>query len=205
MKRFMLTVVIGFGALLFSSGLHADTFTINFDNLQDSQVVGSAYAANGVIFSGAVIATAGITLNESDFPPRSGNNVVIDATGPITLSFATPVSAFSGFFTYLAPLTLDGFGSSNQLLATATSAFSQNFVSSGNQPNELISLVSATGMTFVTITGDPTGGSFALDDVSFTPVPTVPEPDALSLILASGYVLLIRRRRSPIRESPASF
>ena len=206
MKRFMLAVVMGFCALLLSGGLHADTITINFDNLQDSQVVGSAYATNGVIFSGAVIATAGISLNESDFPPHSGNNVVIDATGPITLNFATPVSTFSGFFTYLAPLTLDGFGSSNQLLATATSGFSQNFVSSGNQPNELISLASATGMSFVTITGNPTGGSFALDDVSITPVPGVPEPDALWLILAGGCVLLIRHRRSPMilkRTSPS--
>ena len=193
MKGFIHNVVICFCLLFLGGRLYADTVTINFDNLQDSQVVGSAYASSGVIFNGAVVATGGISLNEADFPPHSGNNVVVDFTGPITLAFTTPISTFSGFFTYTESLTLDGFGTSNQLLATATSAFSQNFVSSGNPPNELISLSSTTGMTSITITGDPLGQSFALDDVSLTTAATVPEPGELSLIV-TGVLLVIGRQ-----------
>lgn len=194
MKRLIYSATLSICSLLFSTRLCADTITINFDNLQDSQVVGAAYASSGVIFSGAVVATAGVSLNELEFPPHSGSNVVVDATGPIMLSFATPVSTFSGYFTYAEPLTLDGFGASNQLLANASSALLANYASTGNQPNELIQLASAAGISSITITGEPAGSSFALDDVTFTTAP-VPEPGTLSLITMGGCLLLFRLQR----------
>src|SRR6266404_2412581 len=110
-------------AVLVAPLASADTVTINFENLGDSTIIGSSYVANGVIFSGAAIATAGFSLNDAEFPPHSGVNVAIDATGPITLSFSTPISSFLGFFTYAAPISLTGFNTSNQSIATATSLF----------------------------------------------------------------------------------
>jgi hypothetical protein len=172
--------------------------SLDFENLSDSTSVGSAYASSGVIFTNALIATAGFSLNDLDFPPNSGSNVVIDDGGPMTLRFLTPVSSFSGFFTYALPLTLDGFGSSNQLLVTASSLFSANFVSSGNQPNELIQLNFAGGIDSVTITGDPGGFSFAMDDASFTTVATnaVPEPGSVALFFTGiALALTIGRRK----------
>ena len=176
----------------------ATTTTIDFENQGDGTPVGSLYASSRVIFTNAVILTAGISLNESDFPPDSGTNVVADTLGPITLTFLTPISSFSGFFTYASPLTLDGFGSSGQLLVTASSLFSENFVSSGNPPNELIQLNFPGGIDSVTITGDPLGGSFALDDASFTTVATVPEPGSVSLLFTGMALALIIGRRKLI-------
>jgi len=196
MKPAFILLLFLFSGLL-PKTTRADSTTINFENLSDSTTVGSAYASSGVIFTNAVILTAGESLNELDFPPHSGSNVVGDVFGPITLTFLTPVSSFSGFFTYAAHLTLDGYGSSNQLLVTASSLFSANSVSSGNQPNELIQLNFPGGIDSVTITGDPAGTSFALDDVSFTTVPTntVPEPGSVSLLFTGIALALVIGRR----------
>jgi hypothetical protein len=196
MKPAFIVLLLLFSALL-PKETRADSFTIDFENLSDSTSVGSAYASSGVIFTNALVATAGISLNEFDFPPNSGSNVVVDDGGPITLTFLTPVSSFSGFFTYALPLTVDGFGSSNQLLVSASSLFSANFVSSGNAPNELIQLNFPGGIDSVTITGDPGGSSFALDDVSFTTVPasTVPEPGSVSLLFTGIALALVVGRR----------
>jgi PEP-CTERM motif-containing protein len=196
MKPAFILLLFLFSGLL-PKEARADTFTIDFENLSDSTIVGSAYASSGVIFTNAIIATAGFSLNEFEVPPNSGSNVVLDNSGPITLTFLTPVSSFSGFFTYAAPLTLDGFGSSNQLLVTASSLFSTNLVSSGNLPNELIQLNFPGGIDSVTITGVPEGGSFALDDASFTTVApnTVPEPGSLWLLFTGIALALIVGRR----------
>src|SRR6266850_1438169 len=144
MKILTFVAVFLFAALV-APLASADTVTIDFESLSDSTIIGSSYLANGVIFSGAAIVTAGFSLNDAEFPPHSGNNVAIDATGPITLSFSTPISSFLGFFTYAQQLSLAGFNASNQSVATAASFFGSNFVSSGNAPNELLQLNFAGG------------------------------------------------------------
>ena len=185
-------------SLLLPKESRADSVTLDFENLSDSTSVGSTYASSGVNFTNALVLTAGFSLDEIDFPPHSGTNVVVDDGGSITLTFLTPVSSLSGFFTYAVPLTLEGFGSSNQLLVTASSLLSANFVSSGNTPNELIQLNFPGGIDSVTITGDPGGSSFALDDLTFTTVPasTVPEPGSVSLLFTGiGLALIVGRRK----------
>src|SRR5271157_696962 len=53
--------------------------TINFDNLPDRTVVTSQYAAQGVTFGGAsVLSEVTGSLNYTEFPPLSGNNVIFD-------------------------------------------------------------------------------------------------------------------------------
>jgi hypothetical protein len=172
-------------AVLLAPLASADTVTIDFENLSDSTVIGSNYASLGVVFSGAAIATAGFSLNDADFPPHSGTNVAIDALGPITLSFSTPISSLSGYFTYAHALTLTGFDAANHTVGTASSLLAANYGSSGNTPNELIHQNFGSGVTTVTIVGNPGGGSFALDDLSFTQtvVTSAPEPTTSSLLL----------------------
>ena len=83
--------------------------TIDFEGLADSTILTNQYP--GITFTNAIILTAGISLNEFEFPPHSGVNVASDNNGPITIVFSSPVLSFSGYFTYVEPLTLDAFDS----------------------------------------------------------------------------------------------
>ncbi len=157
--------------------------TIDFEGLPDSTAVDNTYSGLGVVFVNAVAISAGISLNELEFPPNSGTNVATDFNGPIILNFSNPIVSFQAFFTYATGLSLVG-SLGGSTVATASSLFSSNFVSSGNPPNELLELSSAGGIDAVTITGDPAGGSFVVDDVSFdtSAINTgVPEPASIVL------------------------
>ena len=98
-----------------------------------------------------------------------------------------------GYFTYSEPLSLYAYGASNNQAATANSAFSDNEALSGDVgsfPNEFIQLSFAGGIDAITIDGDPAGGSFTLDDLTFTSA--VPETSVLEMLLTSlaGILLL---------------
>jgi hypothetical protein len=172
--------------------LAAPTTVIQFEGLGDATPLINQYAGLGVSFANATILTAGMSLNEFDFPPKSGSNVASDDGGPMVLTFSTSASFVGGYFTYGEPLTLQAFDSSNNLVASAFSVFSANFVSSGNPPNEFLSL-SAPNIARVTITGDPAGGSFTLDNLTFTPIP---EPSTFLLLGAGIATIGLLRSRS---------
>lgn len=198
---------IGFLSLLISLSCVTPAFanSIDFEGLPDSTSVGSTYASLGVVFDNATVRTAGISLN-AGFPPSSGVNVVGDMGGPIMLTFATPVSSFSGRFTYTQSLILNGFDSLFNPVAAANSLFDVNSVSSGNPANELIALNFGGGINFITITGDRDGGSFTLDDVNFTPIQvvSVPEPDMISLLVlcVAGLAVCVYSRRTFVKRLP---
>jgi hypothetical protein len=143
--------------------------TIGFEDLPEETVVSNQYAVTGVIFSGSPqVLTAGSFLNEIDFPPHSGVNVIADLGGPITLTF-TPntVPSFSAWFTYTTQLTLQTFTSGGTILQTLMSASTSNLGS-----NELVGFNSPLGdIGSVLITGDSGGGSFTMDDVTVTATP----------------------------------
>jgi len=143
----------------------ADTI-IAFEGFPDGTVLAAQYS--GLIFSNAVILSAGITLNEFEFAPHSGIAVASDNGGAMTITFASPVQAFSGYFTYSVPVTLQAFDSSNNQVATAVSRFSSNEAFSGvlgSRPNELLR-ATASRIARVVITGLSGGTSFTVDDIS---------------------------------------
>jgi len=113
----------------------------------------------------------------------------------MSLAFSSPVQSFGGYFTYAEPLTLDAFGIGNTLLASVTSPFPNNEALSGvsgSSPNEFLQLSSPSGISRVTITGDPAGGSFALDDATYSTGPsTVPEPSSASLCFMSCVLIVL--------------
>ncbi len=159
---------------------------LDFEGIADGTSVDSIYLLQGAQFTNALVISAGISLNELEFPPHSGQNVATDSGGLITITFAAPVTSFSAYFTYSTTLQLAAFDASSLQVDSANSAFTQNFVSSGNAPDELIALSYAAGFDSVTITGDPAGGSFVMDDVvydtsSTPPVSVVPEPGGIAL------------------------
>jgi hypothetical protein len=192
--------VLAFLLTALSSQTEAAPITLDFEGLSEFTTITTQFP--GVTFSNATVLTAGSSLNELEFPPFSGQNVVFDDGGAMTVSFASAITSLSGYFTYTAPLTLTAFDASNNVIASVSSSFGSNLALSGelgSLPLELLSLSSATGFVSVLISGDAMGGSFVVDDVTFdtesAPTP-VPEPGSLSL-LASGVALLgLRRRRS---------
>ncbi len=177
--------------IVFSHRLVAATITLDFEGFPDSTTLDTQYP--GLTFSNTIILTAGISLNEFEFPPHSGSNVVSDNGGPLTIAFITPVFFFGGFFTYAEPLTLAAFDASSNRVAQGISTFSSNDAlvgDPGSSPNEFLSVSFLAGISSVTITGDPAGGSFVLDDATIT-APDVPEPSSalLSLTVAIGIFL----------------
>ncbi len=183
-------------AILTSISSKADIITLNFEGLPDGTPIGNTYAAQGALFMNATAITAGLSLNEFEFPPRSGENVATDSGGPIDISFSALISSFSAYFTYTTPVDIIAFNSADQQVGQAISLFSANYVSSGNPPNELIQVAFASGIDHIVITGNPTGGSFVMDDVTFNnSVSASPEPGTLiSLGIGLFTVGMFRRR-----------
>ena len=190
--RFCRSVVLFLLAVAAPLSLKADVFT--FEGFPDSTSLTTQYP--GLTFTNATVITAGITLNEFEFPPHSGANVVFDDGGAISISFASPILSFSGFFTYLEPLTLTAFDSGSTQVGQALSLFSSNLAlsgDSGSSPNEFLSLSFASGISSVTVTGAPFGGSFVLDDATY--ISAVPEPSSIFLLL-SGMAGMLAFRKS---------
>lgn len=169
--------------------------TLTFEGFADLTVLTNQYP--GIDFQGATILTCGGALNCGSFPPRSGVNVVYNPVGPMELLFSTPIDFFEGYFTYNAGLTLQGYDVGNNLLATALGAFAQNFIGSGNPPNEKVR-IDAVGITKVRVTGGG-GNNFTMDDAAFTGSINVgvPEPSTFAMFggALTGLAMYLRRRR----------
>lgn len=158
---------------------------IDFEGLPDSTPISATYAAQGVTFANATAITAGVSLNELEFPPSSGTVAVVDDGGPIEGTFATPVASFEARFTYVVPLTITAYQGATQV-GEVFSLYGWNYVSSGNPPNELIGVSFPGGITRFTIMGDPLlGNSFVMDDFSFIPIPEV-NPALMAALLLTG-------------------
>jgi hypothetical protein len=148
----------------------------------------------GLIFANATVLTAGVSLNELEFPPHSGSNVVFDDGGPITIAFLQPVVAIGTYFTYTMPLTVIALDSSNQIVATAQSAFASNdglFGDPGSSPNEFLQVTFVGGISVLVARGNESGGSFTLDDLTYqTPqTSSIPEP-TIGTLAAVGLTFL---------------
>jgi hypothetical protein len=174
---------------------------IDFEGLDDGTLLSTQYA--GLTFSNAQILTAGISLNEFEFPPHSGVNVATDSSGPISIVFSSPVQSVGGFFTYADPITLKAFNASSDLIGSASSVFSNNEAISGDagsHPNELLDIRWSGGISRLTITGAPDGGSVVLDDFSYgAMVIPVPEPETFGLPAIAVLIALVfqfARRRN---------
>lgn len=145
----------------------AATISFNFEAFPDSTLLAGQYS--GVMFGNAIVLTAGITLDDFEFPAHSGNNVAADSGGPITITFTSPLRSFSGYFTYSVPLTIQALDASNHPIASAVSAFSNNQALSGvsgSHPDELLHVSASTSIYKIVITGAAHGTSFTVDDIT---------------------------------------
>lgn len=193
--------VIAAGLLFCSLSALALPAMIDFESFSDSESVTNQIA--GLTFSNATVLTAGVSLNELDFPPHSGSNVIVDDGSPLSILFDAPARLVDGFFTYTTNITMRAFDTGGNLIATVASLFESNLADigdPGSSPNELISVAFAGGISRVEIQGDPSGLSFVLDDLSYLtavtdPDPTVPEPATWLLIVGAGWIGLRRHGR----------
>ncbi len=166
---------------------------LTFDDQADSTIITNQYPAAS--FSNTIVLTAGITLNEFEFPPRSGRNVISDNGGPVRAVFSVPQSSVEVFVTYNTPVTLRAFDINNNLISSVTSRAGcvSNTALSGTAgcgPNERLSLTSTIGIVSVTITGAAGGNSFTADDLQFAPIAAVYASYASNLNLGDSVINL---------------
>lgn len=189
-----------FAVPLFFPQERARAAILDFEDLSSGDLLTTQYP--GLIFSNGVALTAGVSVNEFEFPPRSGVNVISDDGGPISITFASPVLSFGGYFTYLVPLTLTAFDAGSNEVSQTVSLFNNNLACLGGPPcsgdvgsipNELLQVAFAGGISSVVIRGDPAGGSFTLDDATID-VTAVPEPSTSLLFLIGAAVAIATRK-----------
>ena len=182
--------------LLFAGVASASVSILNFEGLADGTAITTQFP--GLVFTHATVLSAGASLNEFEFPPYSGANVIFDDAGPISIHFLRPVFNFGAFFTYLTPVTITASSSNNTVLGSITSHFGNNLLNSGDpgsSPNEFLFLNPGGAISDITIAGDPAGGSFTADDVTVTlPDVLTPEP-SYWVMLGCGIVGLLMIRR----------
>ena len=200
MRRLLSATALAIACLSLSSTASAST--IDFESFSDLDVLTNQLS--GLLFSNATVLTAGVSLNEFEFPPKGGTNVVSDSGGSLTITFASPLLTVGGFFTYLTSLSLtfQAFDAGNTLIGSVSSAFASNLAltgDAGSSANEFLQFTSASGIKSVTITGAPGGGSFTLDDLTLTDLPLqstpIPEPSTIVLVLG-GLAPLLRHYRA---------
>ncbi len=174
--------------LLFGAApAHADSTTITFDGLTDSSPVIAQYSANGVNFANAVALTAGISLNEFDFPPYSGATVLADdLAAPLLVSFSMPMFAVSAWFTYATPLQIHVFDFSGNVLGDVVSPNPSNL---GTSTLIQIPFLNVGRLDF----SSTQTGSFTVDNLSFTSA--VPEAPEWLLLGAGLFVTAAHARR----------
>lgn len=169
-------------SFLFVSGTSTAT-TIDFESFTNGQVLTNQIS--GLTFQYATILSAGQSLNEIDYPPHSGSNVVVNTNSLLSIDFATPVTSIQAYLTYNQALFMMIFDANNVAVGQDSSNFAANYATLGQgSPNELFSLSYASGFNRVVFSALPSAsGSFVIDDLSFTSLNRVPEPTSLALVL----------------------
>lgn len=197
-------------AALFSHAVHAepipvDVQLIDFEALVDGDQVGET---EGVSFADFVAASAGITLNEFEVPPRSGLNVAMNGAPDASIHFSAGMKYVSGFLTYAAPIDIFAYGA-NGLLLSRTTKFASNLALSGeagSAPNERFEFHSNEAIVYLTFASS-SPATFALDDLLFSedgvPIPNpVPEPGSWTVILLGLGLLVCRGMRVRLQRLP---
>lgn len=165
-------------------GATASAGFVDFEIFSDSDMPTTEIP--GLVFTNATVLAAGASLNEIDFPPHSGTNVVA-ALDSLTVSFDMPINLVGGFFSYAdaAGVNLSLYDINNMLLADAFFAAPpglSNIVS-----NQFVSLGASNIHTMVvSLNSSILDNPFTLDDLTYT---YISEP-ATVLLISLGLIAI---------------
>jgi hypothetical protein len=164
---------------------------IDFESLAVDEVVTTQFAPDGALFGNAVTLVSGVSLNEIDFPPSSGTNVISGlGSGALGIGIITAAVEVSFQLTTADIAVVSYYDSASALIG-------QTQVAPNLGSHTLVQLHAAGApIAGVRIASLATGDAFFLtvDDVQVT----VPEPSAF-LALAVGLLPVaaaIRRHRA---------
>lgn len=138
--------------------------TLDFEGFGDNTALVNQIP--GFTFTDATIYSAGLSLNDVDFPPHSGINVVTALNSAVNIAFATPQSFVSAFFSFGDALTLVARDAGNNILTTVNSV-GATVLGDWEQISVSIANISSLSIS--------SASPFTLDDL------TVPEPSSLAL------------------------
>jgi hypothetical protein len=188
-------VPVAAALLLAPASTEAAVTVIGFEGFADLGTLTTEIP--GLVLTNATVLNDGGSLNSPMFPPFSGIGVISNSGNPLAIDFSIPVSTVGGYFTYAEALTLSFYGAGNVLLGTVPSTYSQNYVGTGNPPNEFIQFSSPAGIARMEV-GATQEFTFTLDNLTFPAASAVPEPASamVNFILGgTGIGLTLRRRR----------
>lgn len=168
----------------------AQAALVNFEGFGDNFTLTNEVV--GVQFNGGTVLTAGIGLNELDFPPHSGDNVLAGLSGGLTLSFDTPQTSFSGWFTHGNTLNFLGLDALNNVILSASTADVSNL---GDFDQYAFLGLNLKALIITSIDGS----SFVLDDLFFG-ANAVPEAPGWSLAALGLALLAASQRRAQARH-----
>jgi len=194
-------------------GINFETFP-NGTPIPDGTVITDQFASRGIRFIDGpsivrpgTVFTSGVSLNEFEFPPTSGVNLLAEEAGVLRAEFIGGLaSTVEGWFTYSPQIRISLYNDQGQYIGGVDSTHDANFVSSGNPPNEYIGLttftprIAAFEISFVPQPGGaiPPDAVFTLDDLRYEIHSVVPEASfgwAGFAVLAGGYFIHRRSQR----------
>jgi len=195
------------GAILLFASVAAPATVINFEGLSDSDMIGRIGAAE---FTDTYVASAGSSLNDLEFPPNSGINVVYNPDDMINVRFDDLMEKVGAFVTYTSPVFLQAFDDNGVLVTTVVSLYFANTALTGDPgaaPNEYLEVSALSGIRSVLFSTGLLGPTFVIDDLTFEalagpgpgPGPGLPEPPTALLILLG---LVVARDRFMKRGGP---
>ena len=171
----------------------ADAALIDFESLGLDEIVTNQFAGEGVVFGNAVTLVAFISLNEVDFPPSSGTNVISGLGASPLAALLSPGVSHVSFQITTATIALVQFFDSLDVLLGQTTV-------DPNLGGHTLVAFDSPGIASVSIAGQSSENAFFLtvDDFEFSSRNAAPEPAAV-LLLVTGLACMVptsfRRRR----------